>query len=56
MTIKVINPYNNEIVTEYPEMTAEEVNTILKDVQEEFNRWKKTSFDHRKQLMNKAAE
>ncbi|MHA2175682.1 MAG: NAD-dependent succinate-semialdehyde dehydrogenase [Candidatus Hodarchaeales archaeon] len=56
MTIKVINPYNNQIVTEYPKMTAEEVNTILKDVQEEFNRWKKTSFDHRKQLMNKAAE
>ncbi len=55
MTIKAINPANNQIITEYPEMAADEVSSILEDVQEEFIRWKRTTFKHRRQLMHKAA-
>ena len=56
MTLKVINPYNNQLVKEYEEMTSEEVKNILEEVEEEFQKWKRTSFDHRKKLMHKAAD
>jgi succinate-semialdehyde dehydrogenase/glutarate-semialdehyde dehydrogenase len=56
MTLKVINPYNNELVKEYEEMTTEEVKDILQEVENEFQKWKRTSFEHRKKLMHKAAD
>jgi len=56
MTLKVINPNNNQLVKEYEEMTSEEVKNILQDVEEEFQKWRRTSFDHRKKLMHKAAD
>lgn len=56
MTLKVINPLTNEIIKEYPEMNTEEVKNILESVQEEYADWRKTSFEHRKKLMHKAAE
>ncbi|PWI48496.1 succinate-semialdehyde dehydrogenase [Candidatus Heimdallarchaeota archaeon B3_Heim] len=56
MTLKVINPFNNEVVSEYPEMTEIEVKDILESVQEEYLRWRKTSFEHRKKLMFNAAK
>ncbi|MHA2111057.1 MAG: NAD-dependent succinate-semialdehyde dehydrogenase [Candidatus Hodarchaeales archaeon] len=56
MTLKVINPYNNELVKEYEEMTPEEVKDILQEVEKEFQKWKRTSFEHRKKLMHKSAD
>jgi succinate-semialdehyde dehydrogenase/glutarate-semialdehyde dehydrogenase len=56
MTLKVINPLTNEVINEYPEMTSREVEEILENVQEEYLDWKKTSFEHRRKLMYKAAE
>ena len=56
MTLKVINPYNNKLVKEYGEMTSEEVKNILQEVENEFQKWKQTSFEHRKNLMHKAAD
>ncbi|MHA1214080.1 MAG: NAD-dependent succinate-semialdehyde dehydrogenase [Candidatus Hodarchaeales archaeon] len=54
--IKVINPATGELVKEYKEMTPQEVDEILTSVDEEQKKWRKTTFEHRKKLMLKAAK
>ena len=54
--MKVINPATNEIVKEYDEHTPEEVLSIIDKVQNEFLRWRRTDFAHRRALMHKAAD
>jgi succinate-semialdehyde dehydrogenase/glutarate-semialdehyde dehydrogenase len=50
-----INPTTGEVVKTYQEMTKEEVNLIIKQVDNTFQEWRKTTFDHRASLMRKAA-
>ncbi|GLB49642.1 NAD-dependent succinate-semialdehyde dehydrogenase [Neptunitalea lumnitzerae] len=54
--IQSINPYNGEVVYEFKELTEEEVNETIDHVNNTYLEWKKTSFEERKQLMEKAAE
>ncbi len=54
--IETINPATEEVIKSYPEMELKEINKILQDVHQEFNRWKKTSFAERSAKMKKAAE
>lgn len=56
MSLEVINPTTGELVKTYKEMTLEEVDQILKEVQKDFTQWRGTSFAHRKTLMLKAAQ
>lgn len=56
MALDVINPMTGELVKTYEEMAPEEVEQILKEVQNEFDKWRRTSFTHRKKLMMKAAQ
>ena len=56
MSMQVINPANGELVREYTEATAEEVQSILKDVHQAFLSWSETDFAHRAGLMREAAE
>lgn len=54
--MQVINPTNGEALKKYEEMTPEQVRIIIAGSHAEFLEWRKTSFAHRAELMNKAAE
>ncbi len=51
-----VNPATNEVVNTYPEMSVTQINSIIGVVDDEFNRWKETSFETRSQLMYNAAK
>jgi succinate-semialdehyde dehydrogenase/glutarate-semialdehyde dehydrogenase len=50
-----INPYNNQLLAEYKEMTAPEVSAIIGQTFEAWQRWKETTFAYRSELMHLAA-
>ena len=56
MTLKSINPYTGEQIASYTKHTEKELNEILDQSAEAFNKWKKVSIDERAKLMLKAAE
>jgi len=56
MAIKAIYPATGEIIKEYPEMTPEEVKSIIEKSHEAFLLWRKTRFSERAVLMKKAAK
>ncbi len=51
-----INPANNKLVKSYIEMTADEINSIISQVNSTYLEWKETSFLIRSNLMFKAAK
>ncbi len=51
-----INPATDEIIREYKEYSLDEVNDIIKKVDQSFKEWKNTLFSHRSDLMKKAAQ
>jgi succinate-semialdehyde dehydrogenase/glutarate-semialdehyde dehydrogenase len=53
--MKSINPANNEVIREYPEHSASEVNDIIEYVHKEWLNWKDTSFEYRAGLFRNAA-
>ena len=53
--MKSINPYNNQLIAEYSEMTDEEVSAVIDLNYETWQTWKQTTFAHRSMLMYKAA-
>jgi succinate-semialdehyde dehydrogenase/glutarate-semialdehyde dehydrogenase len=56
LSITSINPTTGEKIKEYEEFTQEKVSEILKKSNEEYKKWKKSSFDERKRLMLNAAK
>ncbi len=56
MKVQSVNPWNLEVIEAFETHTAEQVDTIINAVDEEFHDWKKTSFEHRAALMNKASD
>lgn len=46
-----INPYTGEIIQTYPECTAEEVKSIIIEVDNAFQQWKLTDLEYRSVLM-----
>jgi len=54
--MKSINPSTNQVIKEYPEHTASEVNTILEEVYTEWQHWKDPSFEQRAELLRNAAD
>ncbi|MDA3929719.1 MAG: NAD-dependent succinate-semialdehyde dehydrogenase [Prolixibacteraceae bacterium] len=50
-----INPYNNQLIAEYTEMTLEETSAAVDLNYEAWQSWRNTSFKHRAKLMKKAA-
>src|SRR5690606_38341786 len=56
MILKSINPYTGEQITSYKKHTEKELDEILDQSAEAFNKWKKVSIDERAKLMQKAAE
>ncbi len=51
-----INPANNKLVKSYREMTADEINLIISQVNSAYLEWKETSFSVRSSLIFKAAK
>lgn len=55
MSFQTINPSNEEIIENYEEFTTEEINEIIDKSALAFNSWRKTSFEHRSNMMKNAA-
>jgi succinate-semialdehyde dehydrogenase/glutarate-semialdehyde dehydrogenase len=53
--LQSINPYTNELIKEYPEMSSSEIDEIIKSVDIAFKNWKNVGFDERAKLMKNAA-
>jgi succinate-semialdehyde dehydrogenase/glutarate-semialdehyde dehydrogenase len=56
MVQKAINPANGEIIKEYEELTLQEVEKIISQMNLEQQKWKSKSFSEKSTLMKKAAE
>ncbi|MFY9152210.1 MAG: NAD-dependent succinate-semialdehyde dehydrogenase [Prolixibacteraceae bacterium] len=46
-----INPYSGQIIREYPEYSSAEIEQIIQNVDQAFQKWKLTSFEFRSGLM-----
>jgi len=55
MAIQSVNPATGEVIREYAEMDAGEVNDILAGAREGFSSWRRPEFSRRAGLMNAAA-
>lgn len=55
MLLKSINPTNGEVIAEYPEYTAEQVNTIITCVNSSFKSWRKTALHERMNCLRRLA-
>ena len=51
-----INPYNNQKIKDYKELTPGEVKSKIENAHIAFRKWKETSFEYRAVLMKKAAD
>jgi len=54
--MKAINPATEELIAEYDEHSAEDVNQIILDADSTFQYWRQTSMSQRSKLMHAAAE
>src|SRR5688572_5074971 len=54
--MRAINPATEEIVAEYPDHTAAQVEHLLEQAQGAFHSWRKTSFEHRGELLRRVGE
>ena len=54
--MKSINPATSEVIAEYREHTADEVSSIISDVNEAWVSWKETDFSYRSGLFRRMAE
>jgi succinate-semialdehyde dehydrogenase / glutarate-semialdehyde dehydrogenase len=55
MVLKSINPFTNELIKEFEEFSDNEVEKVLIQSFEAFNKWKSSSFEYRRALMEKTA-
>jgi len=53
--LKSINPYTDELIKEYPEMSSSEIDEIVRSADIAFENWKNVGFDERAKLMKNAA-
>ena len=53
--LKSINPYTDELLKEYPEMTSSEIDEIIRNADNDFKSWKNVAFDKRAKLMKNAS-
>lgn len=51
-----INPATEEMIREYPRMSAEQISSAVERAGESFRQWSRFSFKQRSQLMHKAAD
>ncbi|UCH64695.1 MAG: NAD-dependent succinate-semialdehyde dehydrogenase [Ignavibacterium sp.] len=54
--LESINPFTEELIKEFEEMSAAEIDEIIKSSDKAFYNWKETDFNHRGELMKNAAQ
>ena len=55
MSLVSINPATGEKIREYQETSQEETKVMLQQAQDDFLRWRETTFEHRRDLLLKVA-
>ncbi|MGM0576421.1 MAG: NAD-dependent succinate-semialdehyde dehydrogenase [Myxococcota bacterium] len=55
MTLKVVNPTTGETIGAWEQMAAEDIEGVLRDADEAFRAWRRTSFEGRAHRMRAAA-
>jgi succinate-semialdehyde dehydrogenase/glutarate-semialdehyde dehydrogenase len=55
MTLQSVNPYTNEVIRSFEEISDKEIYTILSESARAFETWKRTGFDYRSELIQKVA-
>ncbi|RNL56050.1 NAD-dependent succinate-semialdehyde dehydrogenase [Pedobacter jejuensis] len=55
MAIQTINPFNNQVIKSYEEMTPDAVEIAISIADETFQYWRKTTFTERANLLHKVA-
>lgn len=55
MKLKSINPYNNDVISEFDEFNDKEIEQVLVSSRKTFTSWKNTGFDERAKLMRNVA-
>lgn len=53
--VKSYNPYNNEILSEFPDASEADVDFAVKSAKEAFKTWKKTTVKERAKILNEIA-
>lgn len=56
MEFRSINPYNGEVIETFKPHTDGEIETILEKANESFDKWRKTSFAQRAEVLTKTAD
>ena len=54
--IKTYNPYNDELLSEFPDATEADVDLAVQSAKSAFKTWKKTTVKERAKILNKIAE
>ncbi|CCB86188.1 MULTISPECIES: NAD-dependent succinate-semialdehyde dehydrogenase [Parachlamydia] len=55
MAIQTVNPFNNEVIKTFKEMTPQEIEKAVTKAHEAFKSWKKTPFSTRSKVLHEAA-
>ncbi|MGE4261680.1 NAD-dependent succinate-semialdehyde dehydrogenase [Shewanella fodinae] len=55
MSYATVNPYTGELVKKFPDATDEQVEQALTDAHAAFLKWRETSFAHRAEILQRAA-
>src|SRR5260370_26659948 len=55
MVIRSINPATEEVLAEFEAFSPEQIDAVLREAQQAFRQWNRTSFEERAALMRRAA-
>ena len=56
ITVKTYAPYNNELLSEFPDASESDVDLAVKSAKEAFKTWRKTTVKERAKILNKIAD
>ena len=56
MTIKSINPYNNEVIETFEEMTQQQIDAAIGKADDAYKTWKNKSYAERADVLKRAAQ
>ena len=54
--VKTYAPYNNELLSEFPDASESDVDLAVKSAKEAFKTWRKTTVKERARILNKIAD
>ena len=54
--VKTYAPYNNELLSEFPDASESDIDLAVKSAKEAFKTWRKTTVKERARILNKIAD